>query len=38
MVRLEPKDFSDEAQVEKLAQSAGLSAEDFKTRFAKFAQ
>jgi 6-phosphofructokinase 1 len=38
MVRLEPKDFSDEARVAKLAQSAGMSPEDFKTRFAKFAQ
>ena len=37
MVRLGPKDFADEAWVDKLAQAAGLSAQDFIARFGKFA-
>ncbi len=38
MVRLGPKDFSDEGWVEKLAKAAGLNTSDFKARFATFAQ
>ncbi|HKP84725.1 MAG TPA: 6-phosphofructokinase [Blastocatellia bacterium] len=37
MVRLGPKDFADPAWVEKLAEAAGLSVEDFMARFGKFA-
>ena len=38
MVRLEPKDFSDEAWVGKLVQSAGLPRSEFVERFGKFAR
>jgi ATP-dependent phosphofructokinase / diphosphate-dependent phosphofructokinase len=38
MVRLNAKDFADAAWVEKLAQAGGLSADEFRARFAKLAQ
>jgi ATP-dependent phosphofructokinase / diphosphate-dependent phosphofructokinase len=38
MVRLNAKDFGDAGWVEELAKAAGLSASDFKARFAKLAQ
>jgi 6-phosphofructokinase 1 len=38
MVRLGPRDFANENRIEKLAQAGGLSVEDFKLRFARFAQ
>lgn len=37
MVRLGPKDFADEAWTEQLARTAGLSPQDFRLRFGKFA-
>ena len=37
MVRLGPKDFADEAWVEKLSEAAGLSKSEFLARFGKFA-
>ena len=38
MVRLEPKDFANEAWLAQLSGAAGLSVPDFKSHFAKFAQ
>ncbi|MCI0336939.1 MAG: 6-phosphofructokinase [Acidobacteria bacterium] len=38
MVRINARDFADEAWVERLARTAGLSVSDFKTRFAKIAK
>jgi ATP-dependent phosphofructokinase / diphosphate-dependent phosphofructokinase len=37
MIRVGPKDFRDEAWLAKLASAGGLSAEDFRARFGKFA-
>jgi 6-phosphofructokinase len=37
MVRLSPKDFTDEAWTRKLAEAAGLSLSEFMARFGKFA-
>ena len=37
MVRIGPKDFADEAWVERLAQAAGMETAEFKSHFAKFA-
>ncbi len=36
MVRLEPKDFTDDGWLDNLAKAAGLSVPDFKNRFARF--
>jgi ATP-dependent phosphofructokinase / diphosphate-dependent phosphofructokinase len=36
MVRLGPKDFTDEGWVEKLAKAGGMDPAEFRTRFAKF--
>ena len=36
MVRICPKDFSDEAWVEKLAKAGGMDVADFRTHFTKF--
>jgi 6-phosphofructokinase 1 len=38
MCRISPKDFADEAWVEKLAKAGGMEISDFRTHFAKFAQ
>lgn len=38
MVRLDARDFADDAWGEKLAKAAGLSKADFTSRFAKFAK
>ena len=38
MVRLGPKDFTDEVWIEKLAKAGGMDSADFRTRFAKFTQ
>ncbi|HEY7184520.1 MAG TPA: 6-phosphofructokinase [Blastocatellia bacterium] len=38
MVRLGPKDFTDEGWVEKLAKAGGMDPAEFRTHFAKFAQ
>ncbi|MBO0858184.1 MAG: 6-phosphofructokinase [Chloracidobacterium sp.] len=38
MVRLGPKDFTDEGWVEKLAEAGGMDPAEFRTHFAKFAQ
>ena len=37
MVRLGPKDFTDEAWLKKLAEVAGMSEAEFKAKFGKFA-
>ncbi len=37
MVRISPKDFIDEAWVEKLAQASGMGSDEFRAHFAKFA-
>jgi 6-phosphofructokinase 1 len=37
MVRLGPRDFADEAWLEKLAKAGGLSAVDFRARFSRLA-
>src|SRR5207253_3340074 len=34
MIRLEKRDFADERQLEKIAAAAGMSAEQFRKRFA----
>ncbi len=38
MVRLEPRDFADDARVERLAAAAGVSAIEFRTSFARLAR
>jgi 6-phosphofructokinase 1 len=38
MVRIGPKDFTDEAWVEKLAKAGGMDSAEFRTHFAKFAR
>ncbi|MCG3160134.1 MAG: Pyrophosphate--fructose 6-phosphate 1-phosphotransferase [Acidobacteria bacterium] len=38
MVRIGPKDFTDDAWVEKLAKAGGMDSADFRTHFAKFTQ
>lgn len=38
MVRIGPKDFADQAWVEKLADAGGMDVANFRTHFAKFAQ
>lgn len=38
MVRIGPRDFADEAWVEKLAKAGGMDSAEFRTHFAKFAQ
>src|SRR5882672_2046259 len=38
MVRLGPKDFTDEGWVEKLAKAGGMDPAEFRTHFAKFTQ
>jgi ATP-dependent phosphofructokinase / diphosphate-dependent phosphofructokinase len=38
MVRLQSRDFADQAWVERLAGAAGLSTSEFKSRFAKFSR
>ena len=36
MVRLGPRDFADDAWVEKLANAGGMDSADFRAHFAKF--
>jgi len=38
MVRIGPKDFTDDVWVEKLAKAGGMDSADFRTHFAKFTQ
>jgi len=38
MVRIGPKDFTDEVWIEKLAKAGGMDSVDFRTHFAKFTQ
>jgi hypothetical protein len=37
MVRIGPRDFTDDAWVEKLAKAGGMDSTEFRTHFAKFA-